>query len=65
MKAVKEKQRMRGHSKHVGCSTTHGYALKMERCFATFVAKRRRQIHLEQQAVQISGYDQLLVVRES
>ena len=60
MKAVKEKQRMRGHSRHLGSSTTHGYALKMWRCFAIFVANRRRQIHLDQQAVQISGHDQLL-----
>ena len=64
MKAVKEKQQMRGHSRH-GCSTTHGHTLKMERCFAIFVANRRRQIHLDQLAVQISGHDQLLVVRES
>ena len=42
MKAGKEKIQMRGHSRHVGCSTTHGYALKMERCFAIFVANRRR-----------------------
>ena len=55
MKAVKEKQQMRGHSRH-GCSTTHGHTLKMERCFAIFVANRRRQIHLDQQAAQISEH---------
>ena len=62
MKAVKEILQMRGHSRHVGCSTTPGYALKMEQCFAIFVANRRRQIHLDQQAIQItgSGHDQLL-----
>ena len=34
----------------------------VERCFAIFVANRRRQIHLDQQAIQItgSGHDQLL-----
>ena len=53
---VKEKLQMHGHSRHVGCSTTHGYALKMEQCFASFVANRRRQIHLDQQAAQISEH---------
>ena len=48
---MKEKQRMRSHSRHIGCSSTHGYALKMEQCFAIFVTNRRRQIHLDQQAV--------------
>ena len=56
MKAVKEKLQMRGHSRHVGCSTTHGYTLEMERCFAIFVANRRKQIRLDQQAVQISEH---------
>ena len=71
MKAVKEKLQVRGHFRHVGCATTHGWALKMKRCFAIFAGNRRRQIHLDQQAVQISehqlfsGHDQLLVVRES
>ena len=37
--------------------TYHGCALKMERCFAIFAANRRRQIHLDQQAVQISEHE--------
>lgn len=55
MKEVKEKLQIRGHFRHVGCANKKGCALKMERRFAIFVPNRR-QIHLDQQVVQISKH---------